>query len=497
MQTRHRIPTVFNLSMVDVLCCALGCVILLWLVNFREAKRRAKAAGETVVHLAETRTALDATRRALNDSQTREQQLHHALEETQKTRDRAQKLALAASKDADDTHAALQTALADIAGLRKDLKALQGVNVLLTEELAKKTKDFSGLGQRLTSANTSIRDLEKQLQAQMALLASAGAQVQDLTARLKVSDAEIAALRRQAAQLMAEGKVARDKLAAADTRTASQDKDLDKLRQQLADANRRYQDLLASGKDLDRQVAQRAKEVADARVALAELKLEKQALEQQVRRARQAADNRFAGIELTGRRVIFLVDMSGSMDLIDLNQPAPDKWPLVCETVSKIMKSLPELTEYQVLLFSDKVTYALGNKGRWIRYDKETSARTVHAALRGIKPEGGTNMAAAFAEAFQFRSQGLDTIYVMSDGLPNAGDGLPPGAAKLSEQEKTAYCSKYVRQMLKDVWNRRASLTPAVRINAVGFFFESPDVGAFLWAMAREHNGSFVGMSRP
>ena len=38
---------------------------------------------------------------------------------------------------------------------------------------------------------------------------------------------------------------------------------------------------------------------------------------------------------------------------------------------------------------------------------------------------------------------------------------------------------------------------PRVRINTVGFFFDSPDVGAFLWAMAREHEGSFVGMSRP
>ena len=41
-------------------------------------------------------------------------------------------------------------------------------------------------------------------------------------------------------------------------------------------------------------------------------------------------------------------------------------------------------------------------------------------------------------------------------------------------------------------------LTPGrVRINAVGFFFESPDVGAFLWALSRENDGSFVGMSRP
>ena len=29
------------------------------------------------------------------------------------------------------------------------------------------------------------------------------------------------------------------------------------------------------------------------------------------------------------------------------------------------------------------------------------------------------------------------------------------------------------------------------------FWAESPDVGAFLWALARENEGSFVGMSKP
>ena len=39
MRVRHRIPSIFNLSMVDVLCCSLGCVILLWLINLRDAKQ--------------------------------------------------------------------------------------------------------------------------------------------------------------------------------------------------------------------------------------------------------------------------------------------------------------------------------------------------------------------------------------------------------------------------------------------------------------------------
>ena len=50
------------------------------------------------------------------------------------------------------------------------------------------------------------------------------------------------------------------------------------------------------------------------------------------------------------------------------------------------------------------------------------------------------------------------------------------------------------RDKLKTDWNRPQEGLSDVRINAVGFFFESPDVGAFLWAMAREHRGAFVGV---
>src|SRR5271163_3104435 len=69
MRTRHRIPSIFNLSMVDVLCCALGCVILLWLVNFREAKRRALAAGETSIKLDAASRQLAEAEQQLRDLQ--------------------------------------------------------------------------------------------------------------------------------------------------------------------------------------------------------------------------------------------------------------------------------------------------------------------------------------------------------------------------------------------------------------------------------------------
>src|SRR5262249_53862088 len=71
MPIRHRIPSIFNLSMVDVLCCALGCVILLWLLNLREAKQRADAAGEAEQLLATTRADLADTKRLAAETQSR------------------------------------------------------------------------------------------------------------------------------------------------------------------------------------------------------------------------------------------------------------------------------------------------------------------------------------------------------------------------------------------------------------------------------------------
>src|SRR5260370_9647150 len=73
MQVRHRIPTIFNISMVDVLCCALGCVILLWLLNLREAKEETVTAGKT-------REQLKAAQALLGETASRRDQTHRDLE---------------------------------------------------------------------------------------------------------------------------------------------------------------------------------------------------------------------------------------------------------------------------------------------------------------------------------------------------------------------------------------------------------------------------------
>lgn len=456
MPTRHKVPIVFTLYMVDVLCCALGCVILLWFLKIHEAKqksllaeKREQAAAETGAILARTKTT---------------------LEETQGRLYSAQGLAESLEKDRDETQLRLTQASSRVTELTKALAALSSDS---KDRLAKKSKEL----EEMLRDKVALQNLLRQKET---LAQESRRNADDLAALLRQTQARARQLQMTAdlvPGLREDAQSSKEKLASAQSR-------LQTLEEEITDQKK---ELSGTGRTL-----------TEANRVIDSLKEDKRALEDQVVRARAAADNRFAGIALTGRRVIFLVDMSGSMELVDENTTAPDKWSGVRETLAKVMRSLPDLEKFQVILFSDRVSYLVGNDGNWLDFDPRNSVDQVTRSLAAIKPRGNTDMHIAFDAAFRFRQQGLDTIYVFSDGLPNIGAGLSPEAARtLKESDRSEILSKYIRQKLRTEWNRAYVGRPRVRINAVGFFYESPDVGAFLWALARENEGSFVGMSKP
>src|SRR5208337_57617 len=111
MRIRHRIPSIFNLSMVDVLCCALGCVILLWLLNLREARQRTDQAGVVQKELDTARAELIALGQQMATLKTR-------LDDARQQADAAFALSQATAAEMTSTEAALRDALA----ARNDLK---------------------------------------------------------------------------------------------------------------------------------------------------------------------------------------------------------------------------------------------------------------------------------------------------------------------------------------------------------------------------------------
>ncbi len=591
MQVRHRIPTIFSIYMVDVLCCALGCVVLLWQVYYNEAEtqtaeaRTQKEAAETVLRdLLKTtgekeslsgknktlEEILAAVRKNLEekDRQARAGDQHVALltvklDETEKGKREALREAEKQRQLAVVFRSDYEQAKRAEAILKASLDLTEKQKSELTGKLDVSEKQTAALAGKLDEA---LRDAEKQgklalvyksdyeqakraetiLQASLDLTEK---QKTELAGKLDLSEKQqndiagkLAETEKKRLDALEEAEK-QGKLALVYKNDYDQAKRAEAvLKKELAGWQAKHDELAKkSGADsaektrtisdlTDKELAARLqlavleKELKDARIdllahtrtvkekdlSLKDAETRYQAIRDRLtisakdlddyKAANAQLKSRFAGMTLTGSKVIFLVDMSGSMEMVDENTLEPDKWPIVCDTVGRVMASLPDLKQYQVIMFSDKLRYPLGSDGQWLDYKSGQDVKDLVKALRAIKPKEGTNMSLAFGEVFRYRAKGLDTVYFFSDGLPNMGDELPTDARqleKLDERARNDICSKYIRRQLKTTWNRAEFGQPRVRINTVGFFFESPEVGAFLWALAREHEGSFVGMSRP
>jgi len=532
MRMRHKQPTLVSMWMLDVFCCALGCVTLLWLLNTRFASERADAAQAAVRELLQsqsdresvqqrlvavqgdldqTRAKLEAELRTLTfrlgEVGTARQKLEDEVKsltrqlatKTKEQEETAGELAMKNTQiekgrvDSASVRAKIESLSSELAGAATKLKQSEEQRSATEKTLAESRANFASTETKLKQSQAEASDLSTKL-------AASGAAVQSLTKKLDETNASLQDLTKLSRQKSEERTAAEKMVTDVQARAASLER---QLREALKDATSAKTSTTQSATDLamaSGQIKDLDKKLADARALIVDLQGDKSKLSDRFDRLQKDSENRFAGITMTGKRVVFMVDRSGSMDRTSEQVLAPSKWPAVAETVAKVLRSLPDIEQYQVILFSKQAQWLIGD-GEWQTYAGEKSAEAVKSALLRTKVEGDTNLFAAFDLAFRMRERGMDTIYLFSDGLPTSGPGLtdellrrmPPPTVS----EQTDALARYVRSQLTTVWNRAFTNQPKVRINAVGFFYESPDLGAFLWALARDNDGSFVGMSRP
>ena len=68
--------------------------------------------------------------------------------------------------------------------------------------------------------------------------------------------------------------------------------------------------------------------------------------------------------------------------------------------------------------------YQMDGDRRWLDFQGAASVKATVDALKRRPPQGGTNMAGALKEAFEgFRDNGMDTIYLFSDGITDQFGG--------------------------------------------------------------------------
>lgn len=490
MRVRHKPPTLVSMWMLDVFCCALGCMILLWVLESLGSGEQAKRAKSALTDLATTRTTLADARREWADTTAKWsaslEDVRRQLDAMTAERDDARTKLAAATTDSETTRKNLAVATADVIDTKKklvsattdaetlkdELLKAEALASARAEELRKRDKAVATLAERVASSAAAadglqklLRERQKDLDAMTARTRDAETQLADLDAKLQAAVKDATAAR----------------TVAADARTAA------------ADAKMTAADL-AAAREAEKRLRQ---EVADARTQIIDLQGDKKKLADKFDRLRIDSDNKFAGIALTGKSVVFVVDSSGSMRLKS-DKPDdvdPTKWAGVVETVGKVARSIPDLDRFQLVVFAEKASHPLGD-GKWIAYKGEESVKQIVDTLTKTQPDGGTNLHAGLDLAFKLRADGLDTVYLFSDGLPSLGEPLTADQNRtLQGSQRTEVLTRHLRQQLAE-WNRPRD-TKRVRINAIGFYYDSPEVGSFLWSLARENDGSFVGMSRP
>jgi predicted nucleic acid-binding Zn-ribbon protein len=469
MRTRHKPPTLVSMWMLDVFCCALGCMILLFVLATVQSQLRtmqvqlrtadAARSDERVkavsAELTAARDLFDKTSRRLNSE----------------VEDLKGKLVVV-TDERDKTALALKNANADLSATRDKLttaKAELVQSAAMREELEEELQKKAERVEKLDTAMAKMRAEENRLKKL------------------------IRGLEESADELKSAKKTADDALTDLNARYRLLEKESDDTTAALKAAGK-VEDELAKARGVIKDLQ---KKFDDRNATIIDLVNQNQGLKDKADKLRAESESRFAGVAMTGKKVVFVVDASGSMTLIDSKTTDKNKWPGVIDTVGKVMRSLPDLESYQVVVF-DRTARHLGGVGDWQKYKGEASVKGVTDLLTAITPGGDTNLYDAFELTFKLRATGLDTVYLFSDGLPSMGTTglLPEQERVLSADQKTAALVKHLRATLRDHWNRPEERR-RVRVNAIGFFYESPEVGAFLWALSRENDGSFVGMSKP
>src|SRR5262249_14775327 len=258
----------------------------------------------------------------------------------------------------------------------------------LQTRLDQRNSEYKNLEQKLSAANKQIGTLEGDLREKLALLTASNQKASDLERKSDDLTRRTTTLSKQAEELArkleamglslkaAEQTAAlvpglredlkkeREKYLSEEAIAKALEKEIARRLEELASANKKLADAQERSRSLERDLTNKDKDLTSTRADLARaLTLEeklaamqksrneriKELLDAQrtIEALRNHGEQRFAGIELTGRHVVFLVDMSGSMELIDENTPAPRKWAEVAATAARIMKSLPELRKYQ------------------------------------------------------------------------------------------------------------------------------------------------------
>ena len=200
-----------------------------------------------------------------------------------------------------------------------------------------------------------------------------------------------------------------------------------------------------------------------------------------------------AGFQITGKRILFLLDRSASMQdekiativynqfLSAETQRQSAKWRWAQSILEWMLAALPKKTQYQVWGFSADFGPVTSHRS-WMNASNEEDMRRVLEAVGRWVPKGGTRIDKMLARIKKMRPS-PDAVYVITDGLPTQGASLLK-FSKVSPEKRLEFFEEATERV------------HAPKFNIVLLPLEGdPEAAGMYWRFAMRTGGQFLAPS--
>ncbi len=211
---------------------------------------------------------------------------------------------------------------------------------------------------------------------------------------------------------------------------------------------------------------------------------------------RFAGDGRRAyvtGLQLGGKRLLILLDVSGSMlddtivniirrrNMRDERKRGAPKWLKAQAITEWLAAKFPRDSQFQLYTFNTQTKASTpGTQGKWLQVNNKLQLEQALKNIKDIVPEKGTNLEKAFAAAAQLRPA-PDNIYLITDSLPTQGARTIRGAT-ISGNQRLKLFSDAIKKLPK-----------GAAVNVILAPMEGdPEAANAFWRLAQLTNGSFM-----
>lgn len=365
--------------------------------------------------------------------------------------------------------------------LKVDVQKIENMMVQLKESVPEAT--FNELQSRMEKLTTTISQLEKEIKTVQSKLAECDAQRKRLNEQVKD-------LKKQVVDL-------EERIKNNDKIVQQLQSEIEDLRKQIEQIRSEKEALAQEVQDLKNTVSQKDETIAVEQTKVEDLTENNEALKRELEKAKNEAEAAKAEVNKqktqlkecqaklgldVGDNVVFVVDISGSMD----DDPEPQKLDEVKAGIKMMVATMDESTSVDIVIYPKSADERYGYKYGRLQPVTEDTKYDIYRYLATLRAYGCTPTKEVMDFVFDSPNyKNANTIILMSDGLPT----VRTSATKCDEVNSTAEIEDYITGL-----NGGSKVINCIGVGSDFRQRNSNDLKVkFMQNLARKNGGFYIG----